>query len=159
MDVSRLRPVMADTALMCPRFSATSTSATGAISRMARASKAGAVNFGRPTQAACATGVKSMGAPRPSTLVSTQYSTYETISPTRMRSFWMAPRANTATRPTLSAVSSAIQRSNSLALTPLTTTGARFRPMTATTAPVTTGGISRSIQPVPTALTSSPIST
>ena len=71
----------------------------------------------------------------------------------------MAPRANTATPPTHSTVASDIQRSKSLPLTPLTTTGARFRPITATTAPVTTGGISRSIQRVPAALTISPIST
>jgi hypothetical protein len=34
---------------------------------------------------------------------------------------------------------------------------ARFRPITATTAPVTTGGMKRSIQPVPMACTSTPI--
>ena len=38
----------------------------------------------------------------------------------------------------------------------LTATGARLRPMTATTAPVTTGGISFSIQPYPTAITTTP---
>jgi hypothetical protein len=34
---------------------------------------------------------------------------------------------------------------------------ARLRPITATTAPVTTGGMKRSIQPVPTACTSAPM--
>ena len=34
----------------------------------------------------------------------------------------------------------------------LTAIGARLRPITATTAPVTTGGIRRSIQPVPLAM-------
>ena len=39
----------------------------------------------------------------------------------------------------------------------LTGIPARFSPITATTAPVTTGGIRRSIQPVPVAITTSPI--
>jgi hypothetical protein len=40
----------------------------------------------------------------------------------------------------------------------LTGMPARFRPITATTAPVTTGGMKRSIQPVPMACTMAPIS-
>ena len=39
----------------------------------------------------------------------------------------------------------------------LTGIEARFSPITATTAPVTTGGISRSIQRVPMACTTTPI--
>ena len=38
-----------------------------------------------------------------------------------------------------------------------TATGARFRPMAATTVPVTMGGISRSIQPVPATCATRPI--
>src|ERR1700752_5445799 len=49
---SRLRPVIAPIALMCPRFSATSTIATGAISTIAFGSNTGAAKFGRPIHAA-----------------------------------------------------------------------------------------------------------
>ena len=75
IEESRLRPVIADTALMWPRFSATSTSATGAISRIASLENAGAVKRGSPIHGACTTGPKSIGVPSPSTLVSSQYST------------------------------------------------------------------------------------
>ncbi|MGF6791743.1 hypothetical protein OKW27_006080 [Paraburkholderia sp. 35.1] len=64
---------------------------------------------------------------------------------------------NTATAPTHSTVTSAIHDSKLLPLTPCTAIGARFRPITQTIAPVTTGGISVSIQPVPTAATIRPI--
>jgi hypothetical protein len=65
---------------------------------------------------------------------------------------------NTATPPTHTIVTIAIHASNGVALAPLTAIGARLSPMMATTAPVTTGGISRSIQPVPLAITAMPIS-
>ncbi len=68
------------------------------------------------------------------------------------------PRANTATPPTHSTVTSASVASKVDADTPFTAIGARFSPITATIAPVTTGGISVSIQRVPTAATTSPIS-
>lgn len=69
------------------------------------------------------------------------------------------PRANTATAPTHSTVTSAMYESNALPLTPLTAIGARFRPITATIEPVTTGGISVSIHAVPTADTINPMMT
>ena len=53
--LSRLRPVMAATALTWPRFSATRMTATGAIRLMALPLKVGAVKLGSPTQAAFAT--------------------------------------------------------------------------------------------------------
>ncbi|MNL73304.1 hypothetical protein D3C87_1987520 [compost metagenome] len=56
-------------ALIWPRFSATSTIATGAISSMALSSKVGAVNAGSPNQLAAATLEKSIGLPSPITLV------------------------------------------------------------------------------------------
>ncbi len=65
------------------------------------------------------------------------------------------PRVNTATSATLTKVTACIQLSKLLAAMFLTGMPARFRPITATTAPVTTGGIRRSIQPVPTACTMS----
>lgn len=68
------------------------------------------------------------------------------------------PGACTATTPTASTVARPTQVSNGAPLTALTATGARFRPMAATMAPVTTGGISRSTQRYPTACTTSPIS-
>ena len=67
------------------------------------------------------------------------------------------PRVNTATSATQTKVTACIHDSKLLAAMFLTGTLARFRPMTATTAPVTTGGISRSIQPVPTACTMPPM--
>lgn len=68
------------------------------------------------------------------------------------------PRVKTATSAMLRKVTACIQASNEVGAIFLTGTVARFRPMTATTAPVTTGGISRSIQPVPLAITTRPIS-
>ena len=67
---SRLRPVMACTALMWPRFSATRISATGAISSMAPLSNTGAVNFGQPSHGALTMPEKSIGLPRPMPLAS-----------------------------------------------------------------------------------------
>ena len=60
------------------------------------------------------------------------------------------------TPPTQSTVRMAIQASKSVGPTLLTAVGARFRPITATTAPVTTGGIRRSIQRTPVLITMSP---
>ena len=72
---SRLRPVIAATAFTWPRFSATSTIATGAISSIACASHAGAAKRGRPSQGAAATAPKSIGFARPMPLASTAYRT------------------------------------------------------------------------------------
>ena len=68
------------------------------------------------------------------------------------------PRVNTATSATQTKVTSCIQLSKLLAAMFLIGMPARLRPITATTAPVTTGGMSRSIQPVPMACTTAPIS-
>ena len=67
------------------------------------------------------------------------------------------PRANTATPPTQSTVTSAIHDSKLLPITAFTAIGARFSPITQTIAPVTTGGISASIHFVPTAATIRPM--
>ena len=68
------------------------------------------------------------------------------------------PRVITATSATLTKVTACIQLSKLLEAMFLIGTPARFRPMTATTAPVTTGGISASIQRVPISCTRPPIS-
>ena len=65
---------------------------------------------------------------------------------------------NTATPPTHRIVVTAIHASKGVELAPFTAIGARFRPITATTAPVTTGGMSRSIHAVPLAITAKPTS-
>ena len=67
------------------------------------------------------------------------------------------PRAITATSATLTKVTTCIHASKLLAAMFLMGMDARFRPITATTAPVTTGGMTRSIQPVPMACTMRPI--
>ena len=67
------------------------------------------------------------------------------------------PRVNTATRPTQVKVTTCIHESKLLAAMFLIGMPARFRPITATTAPVTTGGMRRSTQPVPTACTMAPM--
>ncbi|MOA40079.1 hypothetical protein D3C78_1619130 [compost metagenome] len=67
---SRFLPVMAVTALMWPRFSATRMMTTGAISSMAGALNTGACSCGRPNQAALITPDRSSGLPRPATLAS-----------------------------------------------------------------------------------------
>lgn len=59
--------------------------------------------------------------------------------------------------PMHSTVITAIQLSNGEAETLFTAIGARFRPIAITTAPVTTGGIIRSIQRVPTFITTRPV--
>ena len=63
---------------------------------------------------------------------------------------------NTAIEPIHSTVTKAIHILKSLPATPFTVTGARFKPMIMTTAPVTTGGMSFSIHLVPVAITSKP---
>ncbi len=67
------------------------------------------------------------------------------------------PRVNTATSPTQRKVTACIQASKLPAAMFLTGTLARLSPITATTAPVTTGGMKRSIHPVPTACTMAPM--
>jgi hypothetical protein len=67
------------------------------------------------------------------------------------------PLVNTATSATETKVMPCIQASKLVGAMFLIGMPARFRPITATTEPVTTGGISRSIQPVPTACTSTPM--
>jgi hypothetical protein len=68
------------------------------------------------------------------------------------------PRVITATSATLTKVTSCIHASKLPAAMFLTGMPARFRPITATTEPVTTGGMKRSIQPVPMDCTTTPIS-
>ena len=59
--------------------------------------------------------------------------------------------------PMLNTVMSAIHISKGCPATPLMVTGARLRPIIITTAPVTTGGMSFSIQRVPVSMTAKPI--
>ncbi len=67
------------------------------------------------------------------------------------------PLVNTATRATLTKVMACIQASKPVGAMFLMGMWARFRPITATTEPVTTGGMKRSIQPMPTACTIRPM--
>ena len=155
---SRFLPVMAVTALMWPRFSATRMMTTGTISSMAGALNTGAWNCGRPNQAALAMPDTSIGLPRPMPLVSSAYSRLAMISPTRISRRCSMPLVNTATSATHTKVRACIQASKLLAAMFLMGMPARFSPITATTAPVTTGGMKRSIQPVPTRCTTTPTS-
>jgi hypothetical protein len=68
---SRFLPVMAVTALMWPRFSATRMMATGAISSMAGPLNTGAAKPAHAEPGALARAVRSIGLPRPMPLVST----------------------------------------------------------------------------------------
>jgi hypothetical protein len=79
------------------------------------------------------------------------------IRPTRISSRCTMPRVNTATIATLTKVTTCIHESKLLAAMFLIGMPARFRPITATTAPVTTGGITFSIHAVPMACTMAPI--
>jgi hypothetical protein len=65
---SKSRPVIADIAFTCPRFSATSTIATGAISAIAVPANTGPVKCGKPNKGAAATPEKSIGFPKPNPL-------------------------------------------------------------------------------------------
>ena len=67
------------------------------------------------------------------------------------------PLLNTATSATQTKVMPCIHLSKSVGAMFLIGMPARFRPITATTAPVTTGGMKRSIQPVPMACTTTPM--
>ena len=67
------------------------------------------------------------------------------------------PRVNTATPATQTKVTPCIQASKAVGAMFLIGMPARLRPITATTAPVTTGGMRVSIQRVPVAITTSPI--
>src|SRR5258707_703921 len=97
---SRLRPVIAATALTWPRFSATSTIATGAISVTARASQTGAVSIGHPIHGARATAVKSIGVTRPKPFAASAYNRYPANPPTRIGRPAADPGARTPTSPT-----------------------------------------------------------
>ncbi|MNW04998.1 hypothetical protein D3C71_2011790 [compost metagenome] len=78
------------------------------------------------------------------------------ISPTSINRRCTMPRVTTATMPTQTKVSACIQLSKLLEAMFLMGTAARFKPITATMAPVTTGGMKRSIQRVPMACTRKP---
>ena len=67
------------------------------------------------------------------------------------------PRVNMPTRAMETNVTACIQASKLVGAMVFTGIDARLRPITATTAPVTTGGISRSIHRVPPAMTISAI--
>ena len=79
------------------------------------------------------------------------------MRPTRISSRCTMPRVKTATTATLTKVTACIHESKLLAAMFLIGMPARFRPITATTAPVTTGGITFSIQAVPRACTMAPM--
>lgn len=68
---SRFLPVMAVTALIWPRFSATRMMTTGTISSMALLVNTGAWKLGMPNQAALSTPLRSTGLPQPRPLVKT----------------------------------------------------------------------------------------
>ena len=68
------------------------------------------------------------------------------------------PAVKTATSAMAKKVMACTQASNAVGAMFLIGTEARFSPITATTDPVTTGGIRRSTQPVPVAITTKPIS-
>ena len=149
---------MAVTALMWPRFSATKIITTGTISSIAGALNTGAAKPGIPSHGAASTPETSTGLPSPKPLVSSAYSRLDTIRPIKISSRCHMPRVSTATKPTLTKVSTCIQLSKLLAAMFLIGMPAKFRPITATTEPVTTGGIKRSIQRVPTSCTMKPTS-
>ena len=148
---------MAPTALMWPRFSATRMIATGAIRTIASVWKVGAVKLGRPIHGAAASWVKSIGLPKPRPFANSKYKRYPPIAPRMIGRRRHRPGAATATTPMIRTVASPIQVSNVPALTALTATGARLRPIAATTAPVTAGGSSLSTQPTPDHITISAI--
>ena len=68
------------------------------------------------------------------------------------------PEVKTATSAMVTKVMACTQASKGVGAMFLTGMWARLRPITATTAPVTTGGISLSTQPEPVDITTSPIS-
>ena len=68
---SRFLPVMAVTALMWPKFSATRMITTGTMSSMALALNTGVCRLGKPSHGAAMTPPMSTGLPQPRPLVNT----------------------------------------------------------------------------------------
>ena len=156
-------PVMPCTARRCPRFSATKIKATGAITEIADIVNVGEAKWGKPNHAALATLVKSTAAapcsptPQPKPLVNTAYKTVAKITPTKINKRRIKPVPITAVNAITSTVISIYHALALLPFAPSTATPAKFKPITATTAPVTTGGMRVSIQFVPTNCTNKPI--
>jgi hypothetical protein len=79
------------------------------------------------------------------------------ISPTRISSRRIMPRVKTPTTAMATKVTACIHESKLVGAMFFTGIDARLRPITITIAPVTTGGIRRSIHRVPAAMTISAI--
>lgn len=152
---SRSRPVTAATALTCPAFSATSTTTTGATSTAARQVKVGACRSGSPTHAASASARVACGSRPPVSAATTQPAATPSSTDSRPRK----PRNATVASRTAARVTTAMTGcafTPPLPSPPSQATGARFRPISATIAPVTTGGMRASIQRAPAQCTTSP---
>ena len=143
---SRLRPVIRATVLTWPMFSATSTSTTGRKRNSTFQWNSGAWKGGRPIQAASPTGVKS-------TWPCTSATRYPTTMPMRMDNRPSSPVNSTAATTIARVVAKVVSGTSTMAWV---VEPARFSPISATMVPITTGGISAWIQPVPARCTMSP---
>ena len=160
---SRSLPVIAATDFTWPTFSATRTNTTGTNSPSTARLKVGVVNVGSPNQPAARTAVKSTS-PRSTATA------YPTSTPTRIESRPRIPLNRTVTSTIARSVASPVKGAarnplvHDSTIFPPTTdwlhvphaTGARLRPISATIVPVTTGGITTSIQRDPARCTTRP---
>ena len=139
---------------MCPRFSATSTIATGAISTIALASNTGAAKFGRPNHAAAPILAKSIGGPKPMPFAAI---VVDDVADDRADQDRDAPREarrvdgaqadrHHGDQRDPAREGAAVRVARTDAGCALIAIGASTSPITATMPPVTTGGISLSIQ-------------
>ncbi len=159
-------PVISATALMCPVFSAIRAITTGRATRIADHSNCGAWKDGRPIQSASATPERSSrqwstasGPPTaewifPKTRSKSAEIAYPKISPRKIAMRDQNPRRHTTARPVNSMVSSAVHWSCGQYVDAVT--GARLKPISITTAPVTTGGIAVWMIRAPKRCTASP---
>src|SRR5262249_45185415 len=117
----------------------------------------GVKKLGLPNQVAFETEQKSIGVPQPTPLANSQYRPYAIAPPASIGIRLQIPGANTVTMPTAKTVIRPMAVANPSVETFLIAIGARLRPITATTAPVTTGGISFSTHRWPARTTAMPI--
>lgn len=159
-------PVISPTAFTCPAFSATSAMTTGRATRIADHSKDGPCSVGSPIQSALPTPERSsrqwsVSLPLassewilPKTRSDTQETPYPKTSPRKIAIRDQKPRRQTTARPVNSIVSRAVHWSCGQYVEAVT--GARLKPISITTAPVTTGGIVAWMIRAPNRRTASP---
>ena len=146
---SMLRPVIAETALTCPTFSAMSTMMTGRVTKMTEGSNEGVWKVGKPIHGASAIACSAPSERLPVAAAKT----HPMITPIRMPSLDTIPRPATVQMRMEKSVTVATRGELEKFVAAV---GARLSPMRAPMAPVTVGGMTASRTFFPAALTTKP---